>query len=99
MQRGARRRCRSQCLGVPLNTSAYFQVPLFVLPLTMADIAVLAAPQAEFEKQRLERLELMHKQSARRLMHVGLSSAFSGWCEFWVAKTYAIEQLMATECH
>jgi hypothetical protein len=74
-------------------------VPLFVLPLTMADIAVLAVPQAEFEKQRLERLELMHRQSARRLMHVGLSSAFSGWCEFWVAKTYAIEQLMATECH
>ena len=49
--------------------------------------------QAAFEKAKEERVELMHRQSARRIMNAGLNNAWSAWYELWNARTYALAKL------
>jgi len=44
-------------------------------------------------QEREERLALMHKQSARRLMNAGLLNAWCAWTELWEAKVYALRRL------
>ena len=44
-------------------------------------------------QEREERLGLMHKQSARRLMNAGINNAWSAWSELWSARTYAFKRL------
>ena len=49
--------------------------------------------QAQFEKAKAERVELMGKQSVRRMMNAALADAWTGWHDFWSAKTYAMGRL------
>ena len=52
-----------------------------------------AAMQQMLLKEKEERVEMMHRQSARRILNAGLTNAWSAWHEMWAAKTYAMERL------
>jgi len=45
------------------------------------------------EKAKEERIELMKKQSMRRMLNAALSGAWGAWLEMWEAKVYATERL------
>jgi hypothetical protein len=45
------------------------------------------------EKEREERIELLHRQSLRKLLAPGLSVGFGAWVELWEARTHALKQL------
>ena len=47
----------------------------------------------KIERAKEERIELMRRQVARRIMHSGLSSGFAAWKEGWRAKRAAIQRL------
>ena len=49
--------------------------------------------QEALERQRLERLELLHKQSARRIMNRDLADGWLAWKELYDARTYAFQRL------
>ena len=40
-----------------------------------------------------ERIELLRRQSMRRMLNAGLANAWSAWFELWEAKTYSINRL------
>ena len=40
-----------------------------------------------------ERIELLRRQSMRRMLNAGLANAWSAWFELWEAKTYAMGRL------
>lgn len=52
-----------------------------------------ARAEEQAERAKEERISLLRRQSARRMMNAGLSSAWSAWCELWEAKTYAVSKL------
>jgi len=58
---------------------------------TVADIEKLHAAKLAAEKE--ERIELLRRQSGRRMLNQGVSNAWSAWLELWHAKTYAMERL------
>ena len=45
------------------------------------------------EQAKEERMELMHRQAARRLLHAGLSTGWEAWVERWEAKTDSLRRL------
>ena len=45
------------------------------------------------ERAKEERIEMMHRQAGRRLLHAGLSAGWEAWVERWQAKTYALRRL------
>ena len=46
-------------------------------------------------KQKKERIELLRRQVARRMLNQGLANGFTAWLEMWTAKTHAIQRLRA----
>lgn len=48
---------------------------------------------AQMEKEKEERVELLHRQIGRRMMYADLGSAWAAWLELWTARTYAMERL------
>ena len=64
-------------------------------------VAVLGGGAAEAEalmearaaKEREERIELVRRQSLRRIMNQGISTGFGAWIELWEAKTWAMKRL------
>ena len=44
-------------------------------------------------KAKEERIELLRRQSMRRMLNAGLANAWSAWFELWEAKTYAMGRL------
>ena len=67
----------------------------------MERVAVLGGGQAEAEalleareaKEKEERVEMLRRQSVRRVMNQSLAAGFSAWTELWEAKTYAMKRL------
>jgi hypothetical protein len=51
----------------------------------------IAALRSEQSKE--ERVELLRRQSMRRVMNSGLSSGWVAWVEMWEAKSYALKRL------
>ncbi len=51
------------------------------------DLEAKALAQAERDKE--ERIELLKRQSARRMLNAGLANGWSAWLELWEAKTCA----------
>ena len=45
------------------------------------------------EQSKEERVELLRRQSMRRVMNSGLSSGWIAWIEMWEAKSYALKRL------
>ena len=66
-------------------------------PLTVAPPPLHRRPRPRHPFQ--ERVEMMHKQSARRLANQGIFSAFGAWLELWTAKTTAMERLREVCLH
>jgi len=58
-----------------------------------------ARAEQEAERAKEERIELLRRQSARRMMNAGLTGAWSAWFELWEAKTYAINRLREVANH
>ena len=52
-----------------------------------------AMHEAQLMKEREERVELLTRQVARRMLNASLSSAWSAWADFWNAKVYAMQRL------
>ena len=44
-------------------------------------------------KAKEERIELLRRQSVRRMLHAGLSGAWMAWFKMWSAKSYAMTRL------
>lgn len=57
----------------------------------LAEAEAAAAWQAEQEKQ--ERIELLRRQIARRIMNQGYIRGWTAWHEMWSAKNYALGRL------
>jgi len=51
--------------------------------------------EAQEAARREERIELLHRQSARRMLHRGLVWGWSAWCEAYEARRYALGRLRA----
>ena len=55
-----------------------------------------AAKLAEEEaKAREERIELIRRQFARRMLNAELTRGFRGWADLWAARSYTLERLAA----
>ena len=49
--------------------------------------------EAQEEKERASRVELLTRQIGRRMLYRDVSLGFTAWVELWEAKTYATERL------
>lgn len=45
------------------------------------------------EKAKDERIEMMHRQAGRRILHADLAHAWEAWSELWEAKSYSLRRL------
>ena len=51
------------------------------------------------EQEKEARVELLRRQSMRRVMSQGLANGYRAWVEFWEAKTYAMGRLRVVGNH
>ena len=61
----------------------------------MVELTGSAAQRAELMEARAreERIELLRRQTMRRMMNAGLLNAWNAWQELWSAKVYSLERL------